>query len=159
MSDATSNDDPYDLARFVDAQEGVYEEAIAELRAGRKRSHWMWFIFPQLAGLGRSETARFFGIKSLDEAKAYLAHPVLGPRLRACAEAILSIEGRSAYGILGFPDDVKLKSSMTLFDAASEITGSVFERVLAKFYAGKRDEQTLRMLDGEDRLVDSGVSH
>ena len=111
--------DPFGLARFVDAQRPVYETVVAELRAGRKRTHWMWFIFPQLAGLGRSATARRYAITSRDEATAYLAHPVLGPRLRECSALVAGIEGRSIAEIFGYPDDLKFRSSMTLFAQAA----------------------------------------
>ncbi len=131
--------DPYHLQRFVEAQAGgVYEQALAELEAGRKRTHWMWFVFPQLAGLGRSETARHYALHSLSEARAYLAHPRLGPRLTACAEALLAHAGRSATAILGTPDDLKLHSSATLFAAASP-PGSVFHRLLDAFFGGQED--------------------
>ena len=108
-------DDPYDLGRFVRAQEPDYGRALSEIRAGRKRSHWMWYVFPQFAGLGSSPTARFYAIKSAAEAEAYLRHPVLGPRLAECGEAALGVEGRSAHDIFGSPDDLKLRSSATLF--------------------------------------------
>jgi len=110
--------DPFHLERFVAAQAPVFAAALAELRGGRKRSHWMWFVFPQLRGLGRSSMAEFYGIVSLAEARAYVAHPVLGPRLTLCAEAVLAIEGRSLREIFGSPDDVKFCSSMTLFSRA-----------------------------------------
>ena len=112
-----TRDDAHDLARFLQAQEGSHEAALAELRAGRKRSHWMWFVFPQLRGLGRSETARYFGIADGDEARRYLGHPVLGPRLTACAEAVLAHDDLSAEAIFGAVDALKLRSSATLFDA------------------------------------------
>src|SRR4051812_46683368 len=112
--------DPYNLRRFEDAQAGgVYERALGEIRAGRKTSHWMWFVFPQLRGLGRSPTAVFYGLESLEEARAYLAHPVLGGRLRACAAAVAALAGQSARSVFGAPDDMKLRSSLTLFEAAS----------------------------------------
>ena len=131
-----------DLSRFTSAQEGVYEQALAELKAGRKRSHWMWFVFPQIAGLGSSPTARHYAIASLDEARAYLADAVLGPRLLESASALLAVEGRTAEEILGYPDDLKLRSSMTLFArAAPEI--EVFQQVLDRYYDGKADPQTL----------------
>jgi len=139
------NDDPYDLNRFVRAQESSYEQALSELERGRKQSHWMWYIFPQLDGLGSSSMSRLYSIKSEAEARAYLAHPVLGPRLSACAEAILAVDGRSATAILGSPDDMKLKSCATLFAHVSE-RSSVFERILEKFYAGERDATTQRLL-------------
>ena len=133
-----------DLERFVDAQAGIYERALLELRAGRKENHWMWFVFPQLRGLGMSAMAHHYGLGSREEAVGYLAHPVLGRRLVECAEAVLAVEGRSAMDIFGSPDDMKLRSSATLFAAASP-PGSVFERVLAKYYSGEPDDQTLRL--------------
>jgi uncharacterized protein (DUF1810 family) len=145
-------DDPYDLDRFVRAQEDDYDPALAEISAGRKRSHWMWYIFPQLDGLAFSSTSKYYAIKGLDEARAYLAHPVLGPRLVACAEAALAVEGRSATAIFGSPDDLKLRSSSTLFSRVSE-PGSVFHRVLDKYYQGKPDERTLRLLGLESGPV------
>jgi len=137
--------DPYDLNRFVRAQEETYEQALTELERGRKQSHWMWFIFPQLDGLGSNPISKLYSIKSEDEARAYLAHPVLGPRLTHCAEAILAVHGRSAAAILGSPDDLKLRSCATLFAHVAP-PGSVFERVLDKFYSGERDPATLRLL-------------
>jgi uncharacterized protein (DUF1810 family) len=132
----------FDLSRFVQAQAGVYEQALAELRAGRKHTHWMWFVFPQIAGLGSSATARHYAIASPAEARAYLTDPVLGPRLVECASALLAVEDRTAEQILGYPDDLKLRSSMTLFArAAPEI--EVFQEVLDRFYDGKPDPQTL----------------
>jgi uncharacterized protein (DUF1810 family) len=138
-------DDPFDLARFTGAQEGVYKVALAEIRAGDKRSHWMWFIFPQIDGLGFSPTAKHYAIKSAEEARRYLAHPVLGARLRECAEAVLAVEGRSALEIFGSPDDLKLKSCMTLFESVAE-QDSLFGRVLDKYYRGKRDTRTQQIL-------------
>lgn len=138
--------DPHDLRRFVEAQEPVYAAALAELRAGRKRSHWMWFVFPQVAGLGASATAQRYAIGSRAEAEAYLAHPVLGARLRECAEALLAVEERSAERIMGFPDVLKLQSSMTLF-AALAGPESPFAAVLAKYYAGQRCARTLAFLE------------
>jgi uncharacterized protein (DUF1810 family) len=135
---------PRDLDRFVSAQAGVYREALAELTAGRKRTHWMWFIFPQIAGLGSSPAAQRYAIASLDEARAYLAHPVLGPRLRECADALLAVEGKSAEEILGYPDDLKLRSSMTLFARAAD-DPDVFEAVLERYYDGP-DPRTLALL-------------
>jgi len=132
------------LERFVEAQDGVYETARAELQAGSKRTHWMWFVFPQLAGLGSSRTAQRYAITGVDEARAYLGHPVLGPRLRECAE-ILVKSTRSAEQIFGYPDDLKLRSSMTLFARAAD-DPAVFERVLEQFYDGP-DERTLALLD------------
>lgn len=142
---------PFDLSRFVHAQAGVYEQALAELRAGRKRSHWMWYVFPQLAGLGTSTTAREFAIRDLDEARAYLAHPELGRRLHACAAAMLGVTGRTAHDILGSPDDMKLRSSATLFAQLSE-RDSVFHEILRRYYDGEPDPRTLQLLnDGSDR--------
>ena len=138
-------EDTFDLARFTTAQEGVYNRALAEIRAGDKRSHWMWFIFPQIDGLGFSSTTKQFAIKSPEEASEYLAHPVLGQRLRECAEAVLAVEGRSAHEIFGSPDEMKLKSCMTLFETVAG-RDSVFGRVLDKFYQGQRDAKTLAIL-------------
>ena len=137
--------DPYDLSRFVHAQEGDYERALAELQSGQKRTHWMWYIFPQLDGLAYSATANRYAIKSVEEATAYLAHPLLGPRLRQCAEAVLRIEGRSATAIFGSPDDLKLRSCATLFASVSP-PGSVFDRLLVKYYRGEPDAKTLQLL-------------
>jgi uncharacterized protein (DUF1810 family) len=131
----------YDLTRFISAQETIFESVLNELESGQKRSHWMWFIFPQIEGLGRSATARYYSIKSEEEARAYLKHPILGARLSKCAEALLAIEGKSAPEIFGFPDDLKLNSSMTLFACVTEST-SVFVRVLEKYFDGKRDKKT-----------------
>jgi uncharacterized protein (DUF1810 family) len=138
--------DPWDLTRFVDAQRGDYERALAEVRAGRKTTHWMWYVFPQLDGLGSSPTARRYAIRGLDEARAYLAHPVLGPRLRECADAVLAVEGRSATDVFGHPDDWKLRSCATLFAAVSE-PGSPFHRILEKYFDGRPDDRTLRLLE------------
>ena len=144
--DSPSNlSDSYDLDRFINAQTGIYDRALAELREGLKRSHWMWYIFPQIEGLGHSPTTRHYSIKSLEEARQYLAHPVLGPRLTECTEAVLSAQGLSAEDIFGHPDDWKLQSSMTLFELASG-PQSVFSRVLDKYYQGKRDSQTLQIV-------------
>ena len=137
--------DPHDLNRFIDAQHSSYETALSEIRRGRKRSHWMWFIFPQYAGLGTSATSQRYAIKSVAEAEAYLKHPVLGLRLTQITEALLAIEGRSAHEVFGSPDDLKLKSSATLFAHVSP-TGSVFQRVLNKYFGGERDDKTLRLL-------------
>jgi uncharacterized protein (DUF1810 family) len=135
----------HDLQRFIAAQDsgGAYERALAELRAGRKTSHWMWFVFPQIAGLGRSEMSRRYAIASLDEAREYLAHPVLGPRLVECSQALLKHEGRSATEILGEIDATKLRSSMTLFHRAG---GKVFEQVLERYFDGALDRETERRL-------------
>lgn len=138
-------DDPYELARFVQAQDRIYGEALAELQDGRKRSHWMWFVFPQMAGLGLSAMSQRYAIHDLDEARAYLAHPLLGSRLRECCTALLALQGRSAHQILGSPDDMKLQSSATLFELVAE-PGSVFSRVLEVYYAGRRDSRTLQLV-------------
>jgi uncharacterized protein (DUF1810 family) len=132
------------LDRFVSAQAGVYADALAELDQGRKRTHWMWFVFPQIAGLGLSPTARRYAITSLDEARAYLAHPVLGPRLEESARAVLAIDGKSAEDIFGYPDDLKLRSSMTLFARAADDPG-VFQAVLDRYYDGP-DPMTLDLI-------------
>lgn len=141
-----SGTDPFNLARFVEAQEPVLETALAELRAGRKRSHWMWFVFPQLAGLGTSPTARFYGIGGLPEAQGYLAHPVLGPRLLAATGAVLRIEGRTLGAIFGAPDDLKFRSSMTLFDRANEASDNPFGEALDRLCGGQADPRTLELL-------------
>ena len=137
--------DPFNLQRFVEAQRGVYEQALAEIAAGRKRSHWMWFIFPQIAGLGSSPMSVRYAITSSDEARGYLEHDLLGPRLIECADAVLALESASATAVFGYPDDLKLKSSATLFAAVSD-PDSVFERVLEKWFAGERDRRTLAAL-------------
>lgn len=140
------DDDPHDLDRFVRAQEAPYAQALRELTAGRKRSHWTWFVFPQLDGLGTSATARRFAIRSREEARAYLAHPVLGPRLLACAGAVLGHPDKTAAEIFGYPDDLKLRSSATLFAQVSP-PNSAFHRLLARFYPDDGpDERTLALL-------------
>ena len=138
-----------DLQRFLDGQSRNYEAALAELNAGRKRSHWMWYVFPQIAGLGHSSTAQFYAIRDLQEARSYLQHPILGPRLRACCEALLQQEGLSAHEIMGSPDDLKLRSSMTLFAEAAP-KEALFRQVLDKYYQGNPDSRTLDIL-GEQR--------
>lgn len=140
------DDDRFDLGRFTSAQAGVYDLALAELIAGEKRLHWMWFVFPQVDGLGSSPTARQYAIKSMDEARGYLKHPVLGPRLLECVEAVRAVEDRSASQIFGYPDDLKLKSSMTLFASAAD-SESVFNSVLDKYFDGAPDERTLQLLE------------
>jgi uncharacterized protein (DUF1810 family) len=141
--------DTFQLQRFVEAQARNYADALAELRRGRKTSHWMWYVFPQIAGLGSSAMARNYAIGSLEEARAYLAHPVLGPRLRECVEASLAIEGRSAREVFGSPDDLKFRSSLTLFaEAASD--ESLFREALVKYFAGEADPSTLRLLGARD---------
>ncbi len=153
-NNSLSVDDPYDLSRFVRAQEGDYEQALLEITSGRKRTHWMWYIFPQFDGLAFSSTSKRYSIKSAEEAKAYLDHPVLGPRLLACAQAVVRIEGRSATEIFGSPDDLKLRSSATLFACVSP-PGSVFHDLLDKYYRGGFDDKTLRLL-GVDAKVGDG---
>ena len=142
-------DDPHDLQRFVDAQRDDHEVALAELRGGRKRSHWMWYVFPQLDGLGSSSTARRYAIRDLAEAEAYLRHPLLGPRLTAAAAAALAVEGRSAREVFGSPDDLKLRSSATLFAQVSP-DGSVFHRLLDRYFDGRPDDRTLHLLGVDD---------
>ena len=143
--------DPYNLGRFVQAQEQNYDQALAEIKRGRKQSHWMWYIFPQFDGLGFSATSRRYSIKSRAEAEAYLSHPLLGPRLIECAEAILAVEGRSAFEIFGSPDDMKLRSCATLFASVSP-PGSVYEKLLDKFFRGERDSKTLSLLRAAPRV-------
>jgi uncharacterized protein (DUF1810 family) len=144
-SDVRSTSDPYDLNRFLQAQDCVYNQALLEIKSGRKCTHWMWFIFPQIDGLGFSSTARHYSIKSIEEARAYLDHPILGPRLLECAEAAVRVEGRSAQQIFGSPDDLKLRSCATLFARVAP-QGSVFDRLLEKYYASARDDRTLELL-------------
>ena len=138
--------DPFNLARFVAAQEGMFEAALAELRRGRKRSHWMWFVFPQIEGLGSSSTSKKYAIRGLNEARAYLKHPVLGPRLLGCCRAILSIQGKSASEIMGYPDDLKLNSSMTLFALADD-SHPEFRQVIDRYFQGQPDGRTLELLN------------
>jgi uncharacterized protein (DUF1810 family) len=135
----------YDLDRFLEAQENVYAEALEELRAGRKRSHWMWFIFPQFDGLGVSPTSRHYAIRSLDEARAYLHHPILGPRLLECTEAVNRLQGFSIRQVFGSPDDVKFRSSMTMFELASG-PESVFASALTKYFDGEPDARTVELV-------------
>jgi uncharacterized protein (DUF1810 family) len=137
--------DPHNLQRFVDAQEPVYPEVLGELRAGRKRSHWIWFIFPQIAGLGSSPTAQFYAIASLSEAEAYIQHPILGPRLRECTSLVNQIEGRSVDEIFAWPDNMKFRSSMTLFAKATQ-DNQLFRDALEKYCKGEPDQQTLTRL-------------
>ena len=138
--------DPFNLDRFVTAQAPVFATALAELEAGRKRSHWMWFTFPQLRGLGRSSTATFYGIGSLDEARAYIAHPMLGPRMEICTEAVLGIRDSALNAIFGWPDDQKFCASMTLFSYAAGGTESVFRQALDRYCDGRTDGRTLALL-------------
>jgi uncharacterized protein (DUF1810 family) len=141
--------DPYNLARFVQAQDGIYEQATRELRAGRKESHWMWFIFPQIHGLGTSPTARLYAIDSAAEARAYLDHPVLGPRLAECVQILLGLQGRTAAQIFGFPDDRKLRSCLTLFGAvagADRTLGALCAAAIVRYFGGAPDPLTLERL-------------
>ena len=138
------NSDPYDLERFVAAQASNYEDALAELRGGKKRTHWMWYVFPQIEGLGGSAMAHRYSIKSEAEARAYLAHPILGPRLLDCASAVLETTGRTAHDIFGSPDDMKLHSSATLFATVSD--DPIYQQILDKYFAGKPDEKTIELL-------------
>ena len=139
-------DDPHNLQRFVGAQSSVYAQVCSELRDGRKRTHWMWFIFPQIEGLGYSELARRFAISSLQEAQAYLAHPILGPRLRECTRLVNQVGGRSIEQIFGSPDDLKFHSSMTLFARAAPDDEQVFDEALRKYFGGQPDPATLERL-------------
>jgi len=141
--------DPHELQRFVNAQRDTFAEALAELRVGRKHGHWMWFVFPQVAGLSHSTIGARYAIASRDEAIAYLAHPVLGPRLHACAEAVLGVTGKTAHDIFSYPDDLKLRSSMTLFARLAEPDGP-FRRVLERYFEGDQDPATVAVLEGWD---------
>ena len=137
--------DPAGLERFVKAQKYDYDTALREIRSGRKRSHWMWYIFPQLQGLGYSSTAQYYGIRDLEEAQDYMEHPVLGPRLVEISEALLVLDTSDASAVMGYPDDLKLRSSMTLFELAAP-EQPVFGQVLEKYYSGHRDRRTLELL-------------
>lgn len=138
--------DPFELQRFVHAQRDTHESALAELRGGRKHGHWMWFVFPQVIGLGHSTIGQRYAIRSREEAAAYLTHPLLGPRLRACADALLALPpGRTAHAVVGFPDDLKLRSSMTLFGQLDGPDG-VFQQVLDRYYDGQADPATIAIL-------------
>ncbi|KAA0688196.1 DUF1810 domain-containing protein [Azospirillum brasilense] len=141
-------DDPFDLQRFVNAQEPVFATVLEELQCGRKQSHWMWFIFPQLRGLGRSATAEFYSIDSLNEARAYLAHPTLGPRLEKATRAVLAVQGRTLHEIFGSPDDMKFHSSMTLFAFAAGEAATLYQEALTRYSNGRMDEATLALLRG-----------
>jgi uncharacterized protein (DUF1810 family) len=138
--------DPYNLQRFVDAQASCFAQVRSELSAGEKRSHWMWFIFPQLEGLGSSPMAHHYAISSIDEAKAYLAHPILGERLRDCAALVNAVSGRTIEDIFGYPDDLKFRSSVTLFAEASHPESKVFTEALAKYFNGIPDKATIDRL-------------
>ena len=141
--------DPYDLKRFVDAQHMVYSRVIAELSQGCKQSHWMWFIFPQITGLGFSAMSQRFALRSRQEAAAYIAHGILGPRLIECTGLVLAVQGRTINDILGSPDDMKFRSCMTLFGAVSDNT--IFDEAVAKYFPGGKDRKTLDILAGLDR--------
>jgi len=141
-----NTEDPYDLKRFLSAQEGVYETVLAELKGGQKRTHWMWFIFPQIEGLGYTPTSKYYAIKSLEETREYLHHQILEPRLLECSEAVLTVQNSSASDIFGYPDYLKLKSSMTLFSTVAD-PDSVFVRILDKYYDSERDARTLELLE------------
>ena len=143
-------DDPHDLHRFVEAQQRTFMQAVSELEDGHKTSHWMWFVFPQLRGLGRSPMATRYGIESLDEARAYLAHPLLGSRLKECVRLALRIDGRSITEIFGSPDDMKFRSCMTLFDRAAP-DETLFAQALQKYFGGTPDARTLELLRQEQR--------
>jgi uncharacterized protein (DUF1810 family) len=138
--------DLFNLERFVTAQKSVYSTVIEELESGRKISHWMWFIFPQIEGLGRTQMAKLYAIKSLDEAKAYVSHPLLGKRLQECINLVLDIDGKSANAVFGYPDDLKFKSSMTLFLVAVPHI-DLFQRAINKYYDGQRDQVTIQILN------------
>ena len=140
-----SPDDPFHLSRFTNAQEGLYQNVLVELRTGQKRTHWMWFIFPQISGLGHSDMAKHYAIKSEEEARQYLTHPVLGARLLKCAETVFAIEGRTVSQIFGHPDDIKLRSCLTLFGCVAG-PQSIFTKVLDKYFNGEKDGETLRLL-------------
>ena len=137
--------DQYNLNRFIEAQETTYEVAMLELARGRKESHWVWYVFPQIEGLGKSDTAKFYSIKSLEEGRAYLEHPVLGPRLFEACEILLTLKDKSINEVMGFPDDLKLLSSTTLFETFSE-SNSVFTRIIEVYFDGERDEATLEII-------------
>jgi len=139
-------DDAYDLNRFLEAQKPVYARVCSELREGRKSSHWMWFVFPQIQGLGRSGMAQRFAISSVEEAGEYLQHPVLGSRLRECAELVCAVKGRTIHEIFGSPDDMKFRSCMTLFARVDDQEHSVFERALTKYFNGEPDSLTLELV-------------
>jgi uncharacterized protein (DUF1810 family) len=138
--------DPFDLHRFVTAQAPIFDRAVAELEAGRKRTHWMWFVFPQLRALGHSHRAHVYGIGSLDEARAYFAHGLLGPRLIRCTMVVLQNHAPSLHALFGSPDDLKFRSSMTLFEAAAPAGETVFAQVLDRWCGGERDAHTLRLV-------------
>jgi len=144
-SDALNGGDPFELNRFIIAQENNYHDVLEELRAGQKQSHWMWYVFPQIDGLAQSATSKYYAIKSIEEAQQYLDHPVLGKRLMECTELVLAIKGRSVSQIFGYPDDMKLKSSMTLFAHAAP-SHSAFAQALDKYFNGEQDAKTIQIL-------------
>lgn len=148
--------DPFELFRFVEAQDLVFDTVLAELGGGRKETHWIWFVFPQLRALGRSSTANFYGIGSIDEARGYLRHPVLAERLARAVDAVVGVSDRSAHEIFGSPDDLKFRSSMTLFSAAAGAAGERFRLALQRFFAGEPDPRTLDLLGGgiDSRCLD-----
>jgi uncharacterized protein (DUF1810 family) len=145
---ASNNDDPFDLRRFLEAQEPSYAIALSELKGGRKHSHWMWFVFPQIDGLGRSPTTKQYAIRNVAEAKTYLSHPVLGARLIECTKTLLNARGLSAFDVFGHPDDLKFCSSMTLFEYASS-GDSLFSQALDQYCEGQRDAKTLAIVGAE----------
>ncbi len=145
MPTSKESRDTYNLDRFIQAQEVIYADVLSELQSGRKRTHWMWFIFPQVAGLGRSAMADLYAIKSLDEATQYLNHPVLGVRLLECSETVLGVQGRSVEDLFDWPDDLKFRSSMTLFSCVAG-KGSIFDEVLQQYFRGEHDTRTLELL-------------
>jgi uncharacterized protein (DUF1810 family) len=147
--------DLFNLERFVAAQKSVYSTVIEELESGTKISHWMWFIFPQVEGLGKTETAKYYAIKSLDEAKSYVAHPLLGKRLQECIELVLDIDGKSANAVFGYPDNLKFKSSMTLFLVAAPHI-DLFQRAINKYYDGQRDRVTIQILNDSSPRMTTG---
>ncbi len=158
INDITGSDDVFDLSRFIKAQKNIYDNVLAELRSGWKRSHWMWYIFPQIDKLGESATSKRYAITNLEEARQYLIHPVLGTRLLKCAKMVLAIEGRSVAEIFGYPDDLKLKSSMTLFSCVPE-ADPVFKHVLEKYFHGSLDFGTINQLEllSEQCIDNSGM--
>lgn len=153
----TATQDTFDLARFLEAQADTYAQAVSELRSGRKRSHWMWYIFPQFDGLGASAVSQLYAIKSLSEAQEYLRHPVLGTRLNECTKIVNGLQGCSARQIFGTPDDMKFRSSMTLFELASE-QGGEFTTAMAKYFSGERDAKTLELVRRAAPEGESGVA-
>ncbi|MDJ0554390.1 MAG: DUF1810 domain-containing protein [Microcoleaceae cyanobacterium MO_207.B10] len=146
----TTHNDPFNLSRFISAQDKIYETVLRELKNAKKQSHWMWYIFPQIDGLAKSTTSKYYAIKSIEEAQQYLNHPVLGKRLLECAEIVFGIEGKSISEIFGYPDDLKFKSSMTMFFHVAK-PDSIFARIIDKYFQGERDIQTLNILAMNER--------